>query len=149
MESNSNRILRYNSIIQAFVIMGDLCLCNGLFYAFYYWANMMDKPVSFNSSLPQILIVMSLCYLLCTMRGGVILHRQKVHSYQIVARVFRNVFYFTIVSGVLLTVGMHFNVISLFYAAYLSALFLIISIYRLMFRTCLKIYRNNKKTYTM
>lgn len=145
MESNSNRILRYNSIIQAFVIMGDLCLCNGLFYAFYYWANMMDKPVSFNSSLPQILIVMSLCYLLCTMRGGVILHRQKVHSYQIVARVFRNVFYFTIVSGVLLTVGMHFNVISLFYAAYLSALFLIISIYRLMFRTCLKIYRNNKK----
>ena len=145
MESNSNRILRYNSIIQAFVIMGDLCLCNGLFYAFYYWANMMDKPVSFNSSLPQILIVMSLCYLLCTMRGGVILHRQKVHSYQIVARVFRNVFYFTIVSGFLLTVGMHFNVISLFYAAYLSALFLIISIYRLMFRTCLKIYRNNKK----
>ena len=88
---------------------------------------------------------MSLCYLLCTMRGGVILHRQKVHSYQIVARVFRNVFYFTIVSGFLLTVGMHFNVISLFYAAYLSALFLIISIYRLMFRTCLKIYRNNKK----
>ena len=145
MESNSNRILQYNSIIQAFVIMGDLCLCNGLFYAFYYWANMMDKPVSFNSSLPQILIVMSLCYLLCTMRGGVILHRQKVHSYQIVARVFRNVFYFTIVSGFLLTVGMHFNVISLFYAAYLSALFLIISIYRLMFRTCLKIYRNNKK----
>ncbi len=144
MENNNNRTMQYNSIIQTLVIAGDLCLCNGLFYSFYLWTNLLEKPVIFNSTLPQILIVLSLCYLLCTIRGGVILHRQKVHTYQIVARVFRNVFYFSILSGILLTVGMHFNVISLFYIVYLSALFLTISIYRVIFRACLKAYRNNK-----
>lgn len=145
MESYSNHIVRYNSIIQAFVIIGDLCICNGMFYVFYEWAAVANKPFVFNSTLPQILIVLSLCYLLCTMHGGVILHKQKVQSYQIVARVFRNVFYFSILSGILLTIGMHFHAFSLFYLAYLCALFLVLSIYRLISRACLKVYRNNKR----
>lgn len=144
MENYNNRTVRYNSIIQTLVILGDLCICNGLFYAFCQGAEYMEKPVTFNATVPQILIVLSLSYLLCTIRGGVILHRRKVRRFQIIVRTLRNVFYFSIVSGFLLTIGMHFDVISLFYAAYLSTLFLILSIYRLFFRTCITAYRNNK-----
>ena len=143
MENNNYRI-HYNSLIQAIVIAGDLCLCNGLFYALYYWKEIHSNPLPHHASLTQILITLSLCYLMCTIRGGVILHRQKVRNFQIVLRVFRNIFYFSIISGILMTMGNYIDVISSFFAIYVSALFIILSVYRLSFHSFLKAYRNRK-----
>ena len=65
---NKNYKPQYNSLIQAIVITGDLCLCNGLFYALYYWKETSLHPLPHHASLIQILVTLSLCYLICTMR---------------------------------------------------------------------------------
>lgn len=141
---NKNYKPQYNSLIQAIVITGDLCLCNGLFYALYYWKETSLHPLPHHASLIQILVTLSLCYLICTMRGGVILHRQKVHGFQIVLRVLRNVLYFSAVSGILLATGDYLNVFSLFFAAYIATLFIVLSTYRLIFHAFLKAYRSRE-----
>lgn len=137
----SNYTTRYNKIIKIIVIIGDLCICSGLFYAFYLSAQLLNKHTELVASLPQVLITITLCYMVCAIHGGIILHLRKVFPHQIVMRVFRNVFYFSILSGVLLTVGTYMNVFSLFFPAYVSALFLCISMYRLGFRTIVKHFR--------
>lgn len=36
MENYTNNMVRYNSIIKACVLIGELCICSGLFYIFTY-----------------------------------------------------------------------------------------------------------------
>ena len=91
-----NYSTRYNSIIKACVLFGELCICSGLFYVFYLWAQFLGKHDELVASLSQVLIIITLCYLVCAIHGGVVLHMRKVYPYQIVMRVFRNIFYFSI-----------------------------------------------------
>ncbi len=127
------------------MLIGDLGICNVLFYALFRWSVYLHKEVSLYMPLSQLLILISLCYLLCCVRGGVILYYPRVQMFQIVLRVFRNVFYFFLLSAVLFTVGWCMDVFSLFYIAYISALFLGISMYRILFRIGVVCYRKNKK----
>lgn len=85
-------------------------------------------------SLIQSMALMSLCYLLCNMQSGVILHRPVVRPEQIVIRVLRNM-----VSFILLSFGLsslfHFEC---FYMRWLGLFYIILIVaiigYRLMFR---------------
>lgn len=131
---------RYNSLIKTCVLLGDLCICGGMFFLFHTLAANKGQNV-LNSSLLQVNITMVLCYFICALRGGVILHLRKVFPYQIVMRVFRNVVYFSILSGVLLTIGNYMNIFSWFFVVYISALFLVLVTYRLLFRAIIKYFR--------
>ncbi len=140
----NNNTTRHYSIIQVLVITCDLCLCNGLFYLLYYWTGFCKQHPTQEATLPQTLITLSLCYLICTIHRGVVLHNDKVHPYQIVWRAFLNVLYFSFISGFLLTAG-HFIEISFsFFITYLLSLFVSESICRLLIRICIKKYRTNK-----
>ena len=140
-----NYSARYNSLIKACVLVGELCICSGLFYLFYLWAQLLGKHPELAASLPQVLIIIILCYLVCSVHGGIVLHLRKVYPYQIVMRVFRNVFYFSILTGTLLSVGKFMNIYTLFFPAYISALFLVLSIFRLIFRNVIKHLRTRGK----
>lgn len=140
-----NYSARYNSLIKACVLVGELCICSGLFYLFYLWAQLLGKHPELAASLPQVLIIIILCYLVCSVHGGTVLHLRKVYPYQIVMRVFRNVFYFSILTGTLLSVGKFMNIYTLFFPAYISALFLVLSIFRLIFRNVIKHLRTRGK----
>ena len=128
----------YNSLIKTCVLLGELCICSSLFYVFYLWAQFSGRNAELVASLPQVLIIITLCYLVCSIHGGIILHLRKVYPYQIVMRVFRNVFYFSILTGTLLSIGKFMNIYTMFFPAYISALFLVLSIYRLTFRDMIK-----------
>lgn len=131
---------RYNSLIKALVIFGDLCICGGLFFLFHFLGK-EKGDATLHASLFQTDITIVLCYLICALKGGVILHLRKIYAYQIVMRVFRNTVYFSILAGALLTIGNYMNVFSWFFLAYASALFLCISTHRLLFRTAIKYFR--------
>ena len=145
MENYTNNMVRYNSIIKACVLLGELCICSGLFYIFYLWTIYRGKYTELTATLPQVLIIIILCYLICSIQGGVVLHLRKIYPYQIIMRVFRNVFYFSILTGTVLSVGKFMNICSLFFPAYISTLFLLLSLFRLTFRDILKRFRSQGK----
>lgn len=130
----------YSGLIKACVVFGDLCICGGLFILFYYWAINKGSNV-LNASLLQVDITLVLCYFICALKGGVVLHLRKVFTYQIVTRVFRTVIYFIFLSGILLSIGKYMNVFSWFFAGYILTLFICIITYRLIFRSIIKLVR--------
>lgn len=145
MENYTNNMVRYNSIIKACDLLGELCICSGLFYIFYLWAIYRGKYTELTATLPQVLIIIILCYLICSIQGRVVLHLRKIYPYQIIMCVFRNVFYFSILTGTVLSVGKFMNICSLFFPAYISTLFLLLSLFRLTFRDILKRFRSQGK----
>lgn len=137
-----NYNLHFNEIIVTLVLAGDMVICGGLFYLFQEVAQKCGTYPEVVSDWRQILIPLILSYLVCSIRrGGVILHHRKVHIYQIVLIVLRNVCGFAVLSGAALYIGGHCNPLSLFFLFYILAVFVCICLWRVTFRLLLKEYR--------
>lgn len=107
------------------------------------------QRILLSDSLPQLLVLLNLVYLLCNYSKGVVLHRRIVRADHIVMRAVRNTFCHAVVFISLITL-VHFGSLStrflvIFYTAFLA---LLVS-YRLIFRHFVKIYRRkggNRRT---
>lgn len=116
-------------------MLGDLMLCNVLFSL----ACRMDGLYE-GTALMQSHLLVTAVYFGCTVNGGIILHFKKVRNYQIVGRVLRNVFFFSVVATVMLSWGRFaFSTWSI-YAGYLFAMLVVISGFRLGVRRLIKWY---------
>lgn len=143
------QILRFNKIIKSIIIAGDLCILNALFVTLYYVLDTDTQCILLSDSLPQLLVLLNLVYLLCNYSKGVVLHRRIVRADHIVMRAVRNTFCHAVVFISLITL-VHFGSLStrflvIFYTAFLALLVL----YRLIFRHFVKIYRRkggNRRT---
>lgn len=143
------QILRFNKIIKSIIIAGDLCILNALFITLYYVLDTDTQRILLSDSLPQLLVLLNLVYLLCNDSKGVVLHRRIVRADHIVMRAVRNTFCHAVVFISLITL-VHFGSLStrflvIFYTAFLA---LLVS-YRLIFRHFVKIYRRkggNRRT---
>lgn len=89
-------IQRFNRVLKLFVLLGDIILLNLLLWGFevvfgarFYSGN--------STSLLQGMVLLSLCYLICNIQSGVILHNPVVRSEQIMIRVLRNMVSFCFV----------------------------------------------------
>ena len=133
-------VQRFNKVLKSLVLFGDLVLLNLLLWVFDFLLS--DRsPFDYSLTFLQGMALTSICYMLCNIRSGVILHRPVVRPEQIILRVLRNMIPF-IVLLLGLSYLFHFDCISLrclglFYVV------LIISIitYRLVFRRILELYR--------
>lgn len=135
------QILRFNKIIKSIIITGDLCILNALFITLYYVLDTDTQRILLSDSLPQLLVLLNLVYLLCNYSKGVVLHRRIVRADHIVMRAVRNTFCHAVVFISLITL-VHFGSLStrfliIFYTTFLVLLVL----YRLIFRHFVKIYR--------
>lgn len=137
----TQRIEHYNRIVKSLVLLGDLFIVNLLFYLFYLWAVDLGKHPELKATLPQTLLVITLCYAIFLIRWGVVAHRRRLYAYQVVRRVFCNIILFAILSGLMLEWGDFMRTFTPFYFAYILALLVVISAYRLLFRWLLKQYR--------
>lgn len=143
------QILRFNKIIKSIIITGDLCILNALFITLYYALDTDTQRILLSDSLPQLLVLLNLVYLLCNYSKGVVLHRRIVRADHIVMRAVRNTFCHAVVFISLITL-VHFGSLStrfliIFYTTFLVLLVL----YRLIFRHFVKIYRRkggNRRT---
>ncbi len=126
-------IQRFNRVLKSLVLLGDIFLLNLLLWIFDFISG-NRYFFEHSISLLQSMALMSLCYLVCNMHSGVILHRPVVRPEQIMLRVLRNMIPF-----VLLLLGLsslfhfecfHLRRLGLFYVVLIG----IIISYRLTFR---------------
>lgn len=138
-----NPKMHFNSIIIACVLAGDMLICAGVLYLFKEWAQLYGYSPALTGHFPQILVTLLLSYLVCNIRRGVILHCTKVYAFQIVMTVFKNVLLFALLSAVVLMAGKYLDAISVIYLVYIVITFVVICVWRLMFRALVKEYRRH------
>lgn len=133
-------IQRFNKVLKSCVLFGDLILLNLLLWGFElffgnrFWCDNCG-------SILQGMALITLCYLLCNMHSGVILHRSVVRPEQIMIRVLRNMVPFVLLSiCLLLLFHFEFSYSRLFGLFYIILILVIVS-YRLAFRYFLELYR--------
>lgn len=111
------QILRFNKIIKSIIITGDLCILNALFITLYYVLDTDTQRILLSDSLPQLLVLLNLVYLLCNYSKGVVLHRRIVRADHIVMRAVRNTFCHAVVFISLITL-VHFGSLSTRFSLY-------------------------------
>ena len=90
-------VQRFNKVLKFIVLLGDVLLLNLLLWGFeLIFGNRFYSGVS--SSLYQGMVLLSLCYLVCNIQSGVILHHPVVRPEQIMIRVLRNMVPFVLFS---------------------------------------------------
>ncbi|WP_455668851.1 undecaprenyl-phosphate glucose phosphotransferase [Phocaeicola sp.] len=135
------QIQRFNKVLKGAVILGDIIILNTLFISFYLiWKELFGESF-LGGTLPQILTLLSVCYFACTISGGVILHRRGVRADQIVLRVLRNIFYFSLLSICMIALSEFYILPKRFFIYYLILLTICLTFYRLFFRFCIQFYR--------
>ena len=135
-------VQRFNKVLKSLVLSGDIILLNLLLWVF---GSLLGNRSPFEFSMPlfQNMALMTLCYLVCNIRSGVILHRPVVRPEQIMLRVARNMIPF-----VLMVLGLsyifHFECVNLRQlGAFYVVLIIVIISYRLTFRYILELYRKS------
>ena len=133
-------VQRFNKVLKFIVLLGDVLLLNLLLWGFeLIFGNRFYSGVS--SSLYQGMVLLSLCYLVCNIQSGVILHHPVVRPEQIMIRVLRNMVPFVLFSICFLSL-FHFEFFrSRLFGLYYVALLVILICYRLAFRYFLELYR--------
>ena len=82
-------VQRFNKVLKFIVLLGDVLLLNLLLWGFELtFGNRFYLGVT--SSLYQGMVVLTLCYLVCNIQSGVILHHPVVRPEQIMIRVLCN-----------------------------------------------------------
>lgn len=109
-----DKLASYNHLIETFVIVTETFLCGLLFLLFSKLSNEMqwDSLQVGGITVLQIMLTLMLCYALCAIHSGVVLHRRKVHSLQIWKRVLENMFLFVLLGGLVLSVGNYADIAS-------------------------------------
>lgn len=133
-------VQRFNKVLKSCVLLGDLILLNLLLWGFEQFLGNRFWCENCGSIL-QGMALITLCYLLCNMHSGVILHRSVVRLEQIMVRVLRNMVPFVLLSVcILLLFHFEFSHSRLFGLFYIVLILVIVS-YRLAFRYFLELYR--------
>lgn len=133
-------VQRFNKVLKSLVLLGDLILLNLLLWGFNLLLGTRFWCIHCGSIF-QGMALITLCYLLCNMHSGVILHRPVVRSEQIMIRVLRNMVPFVFFSVCMLLVfHFHFSH-SRYFGLFYVALIIVIVIYRLTSRHFLELYR--------
>ncbi len=138
-----NQVLRFNKVIKGIIILGDLCILNAIFVLLYHYFDYQTVGYTFKDSLPELLVLLNLVYLLFNYANGVILHERIVRPERIVRRAFGN----TIIHAILfislsslLGIG---TTSSRFYLALYCIFLVCLTTYRLTFRYAIKEYRRH------
>lgn len=135
-------VQRFNKVLKSLVLLGDIILLNLLLWIFDSFLRNWS-PFEYSVPLLQSIVLVSLCYLVCNIRSGVILHRLVVRPEQIMLRVVRNM-----VPFLLMVLGLsyifYFECISWYrLGAFYVVLIIVIITYRLIFRYILELYRKS------
>lgn len=135
------QILRFNKAIKVIVIAGDLIILNAIFVILYNVFGNRFFEEDFMHSFPLILVLLNLCYLVCNIQSGVILHHRVVRPEEIVWRVLRNMLIFATLFISMLTFCNFNHLPARFFILFYASFTIFLVAYRLTFRCIVKIYR--------
>lgn len=141
------QILRFNKAIKAVVILGDLIILNAIFVILYNVIGGRFFEVNFMRSLPLVLVLLNLCYLVCNLQSGVILHHRVVRPEQIVWRAIRNMVLFATLFISVLTFCNFDHLSARFFIIFYVLFTICLISYRLAFRGFIKLYRKKGRNF--
>ncbi len=134
-------VLRFNRIIKASVLAGDLVILNILFVILFFGIAERYFSTLFMDSLPQILVLLNLCYLLCNIRSGITLDQRVVRPEKIVRGIIQNMFFFAVLFITLLTFSKLGYLSIRFFVGYFTISTSLLIAHRLSARYLIKLYR--------
>ena len=136
--SSQNR----SKLISYVILTGDIILLNLVVLL----CSTINPDIKSDSlSWGELHILNSVAYLLSSGSGSVILHHRKVHAYQIVRNVFRNVCFYTFICILMFYPGTLVDVFTSTFITYILMLLFILSAHRLICRSIVKTWRRNGK----
>ena len=136
LKSNYSRMIVYG------VLLGDLIILNlMLFFTYKISGNFLSSDVS----LIQLHLIISICYLVSGAKDRVVLHQRKAKAYQIIANTAVNIFFMSIISGIVFIPSNRVDIVSTEYVIFLTSSFLLISIYRLLLRKIIRNIRSRER----
>ena len=137
------QVIRFNKVIKFVIILGDLCLLNVIFISLYHIFDYQTLGNEFTDSLPQLLVLLNLVYLLCNYSNGIILHERIVRPERIIRLAIRNTaFHATLFISLTTLADIGTNSLR-FFACFYCIFFICLGTYRLFFRFLLKKYREH------
>ncbi len=134
--------LQVNKLLKGAILFGDLCILNLLFLFLCRVFNENTLGSIFVRSIPQILVLLNLVYLVCNYSHGVILYHRIVRPDHIVRRVARNVVFHALLFCTLFTLADYGHLSLRFFLVYYALSFVCLVIFRLVCRSALKRYRS-------
>lgn len=137
------QVLRFNKVIKFVIILGDLCLLNIIFISLYYIFDYQTLGYEFAHSLPQLLVLLNLVYILCNYSNGIMLHERIVRPERIIHQAFRNTAFHAALFISLATLADIGTNSLRFFTCFYCIFFICLAIYRLIFRYLLKKYREH------
>lgn len=135
------QVLRFNKVIKFIIIIGDLCIMNVIFIASYYALDNHTLGDTFVNSLPQLLVLLNLVYIICNYSQGVILHERIVRPERIIMRAMRNIFFHATVFISLISLADFGTLSARFFTLFYFSFIVCLTTYRLLARHILKLYR--------
>lgn len=126
---------RHDAWIRFAVVVGDLVLCNLIFYLALRFGRTQGSTTT-----AQTLLLISAVYYACIANGGVVLHLKKAKKSQIIEIMLHNVFWFALIATPIL----HFADFTMpgwgLYALCIAAMLLVITLFRLLARLAVEWY---------
>ena len=137
-----NSSQKRSKLISYLILSGDLILLNVVMFVCSSFRPEIKSP---ELTWHELYMLSSLAYLFSSGSGSVILHHRKVHAYQIVRNVSRNVLFYAFISVLIFYPGQIVDVVSRPYLTFVIILWGVLSAYRLSFRALVKSWRSSGK----
>ena len=129
-----------NKFIEFVAVLGDLIILNQvLFFLLFFWEEVFVS-LPFSCRVSWMMTSLSLCYLACSGSRGRVWDSRGIRPDQLVLRVLKNIITFSIFWACIMTFSGISIYSPLFFVAYFSFLFVILSIYRIIIRHFLIVY---------
>lgn len=134
---------RFNRFFRFFIYLGDVTVLIALFYLLYALWFSLQGYEALSISVDLFAALLACCYLACNLFSQILFTNLRVPAYQIVMRVFKNVFFFATTSLIILTLTEHNYFSGPFMVTYFLSSFVALSAFRLSLRYLLKVYNSH------
>ena len=131
----------YNSFISIVLICTETIICGALFWFMTQYAEGTRWEKLIMASDIQTILTVMLIFALSDSAVGIVLFKRKVFAFEIIGRISKTMFLFSIASFVILQIGHFMDAWSYLYALFLIILGLLLSVERLILRYIVKRYR--------
>lgn len=128
----------HSRMIGVAVIAADALLAGLIFHLFVFTCKGTGWEKALNVPETQIIMTLTLCSLLCSVKGTAVMYHREAYAYQIIGTAFKSVASFAILAGVSLAAGQFMDVWSYLFAGYIIGLFICVLAFRLLLRLAIK-----------
>lgn len=141
MYTSAPSLFRGNNLIKMMTMACDLFVCNVLFIFLRSLFERFGYDSMIHLGQTKMMVILTLCYLLSSMKVGMILHKRKVMLYEVLVQVLKTVALFGLVFGMVVAFGAIMKVRTWFFVSFLFFFLMAASGMRIVLRLLVKRFR--------